>query len=114
MDRSVDQSPGDRLDVAGVAVYAVVVNGVEVFTPRTVSALPACVVGFMALMTAAITSQGRFVVYAFALCLCGGVVAALQLEPGWALLAGGIAAVLGGAFTLFHFLNRYPLPLEAK
>ena len=39
--------------VAGVAVYRVVINGFELFTPRTVPALPACIIGFMALMTAA-------------------------------------------------------------
>ncbi len=94
--------------VAGIAGYLAVVRGARDSLGDLAPAIPAFLLGLMSLMVAAVTMVHRFVQYAIVFVIFGIAVAELDQEPGWALIAGGLVVVLGGAVTLYYFLARYP------
>ena len=78
-----------------------------------VPALPAALVGLAGLLAALLFGQPRLLGYALAFALTGVAGAALDLEPGWTLLAGGIVTAASGAWLLRRFLRNFPvLPNE--
>ncbi len=97
--------------VVAVSVY-LAVSGARVDAGVGIAALPAIIVALMALMTAAITSLNRFILYAAFLVTGGITVSWLDADPGWSLLAGGLATVLGGGIALSRFISRHPNPPE--
>lgn len=100
--------------MGGIAAYWFLADALPWDRGRLVRALPAFLVGLLSLLAAVITSQMRFVAYWCALALFGVLAAAVPLEPGWSLLAGGVAGVVGGVIAMTQFMARYPLPADAK
>ena len=94
-----------------IAAYLIVVKRLA-GQSTGIAALPAAIVAFMALMTAAITSVNRFILYSAILLICGIAVALLDGEPGWSLLAGGLVIVISGGITLSRFISQYPIHSE--
>ena len=98
--------------LAGIAGYVAVVRGARDHLGGLAPAIPALILAVMSLSVAAVTRVFRFVQYALALGVFGIAVVELEQEPGWALIAGGLVAILGGAVTLFYFVSRYPASSE--
>jgi hypothetical protein len=94
--------------LAGIAGYVAVVGGARDHLGALSAALPALIVAVLSLSVSIITRVLRFVQYALALGVFGIAVVELDQEPGWALIAGGLVAVLGGAATLYYFVSHYP------
>lgn len=94
--------------VIAIAVY-LLVSGTRLEPGVGIAALPAIIIGIMALMTAAITSLSRFVLYAALFAASGIGVAWIDADPGWSLVAAGLATVCLGGITLSRFVARHPL-----
>jgi hypothetical protein len=94
--------------VAGIAGYLAIVRGARDSLGDLAAAIPAFLLGLVSLMVAAVTLVHRFVQYAIVFVIFGIAVAELDQEPGWAMIAGGLVIILGGAVTLYYFLARYP------
>ncbi len=105
------------LIAAGVACLAISLAGWFASREGTTSdawralvpALPAALVGLAGLLSALLFGQPRLLGYALACVLFGLAGAALDLEPGWTLLAGGIVTALSGALLLRRFLRTFPV-----
>jgi hypothetical protein len=96
-----------------IAVYLVVIRSPGDLNIG-IAGLPAIIIAFMALMTAAITSLKRFILYAGFLVVCGVTVSLLDMEPFWSLLAGGLAIVIGGGIGLSRFISQHQVRSDEK
>jgi hypothetical protein len=75
-----------------------------------VKALPGVLVGVAGIATAAALQLRRFYVYGGITVATGFVVAVVPaLNPGWAFVAGGVAALIGGLILLRTFARRHPV-----
>jgi hypothetical protein len=70
--------------------------------------IPALILTAMALSAAEALRLLRFVGYAVGFALAAVAVAALDVEPGWALLAGGLIVTVNGARLLAGFVHEFP------
>lgn len=100
----------------GVAVFLVAVllylgvtrDGSDELLRSLVPALPAALLGLGAGLAALLFGMGRLALYGAGFVVAGLAVAALGLEPGWALLAGGLVPTLVGTALLARFLRDFP------
>ncbi len=91
----------------GIGVYLMVSKqAINFDMKRIVQALPAVLLGGMALMTAQITSLKRFHGYAAVLIGLGIITAILMPGPAWALIAGGTVMLVSGGIVLQQFLQH--------
>jgi peptidoglycan/LPS O-acetylase OafA/YrhL len=70
--------------------------------------IPGLILVAMCLSTAEAIRLPRFVGHAVAFLAAALVVAALDVDPGWALLAGGAVMASVGALLLARFLREHP------
>jgi hypothetical protein len=76
-------------------------------------AIPALLLAALALSAAEALRLLRFALYAAGFVAAGLVVASLEAEPGWAILAGGALVLASGIRLLAVFLREFPrLPSE--
>jgi hypothetical protein len=73
-----------------------------------VPALPALLLALMGVVASLMLGLPRFLAYSAALGVAGLVVAAFDLEPGWAIAGGGIVIAIAGATLLRRFLAEFP------
>lgn len=73
-----------------------------------VAGLPAALLGLLALISGLALGIARFGLYALAFVAAAAAVVAMDLEPGWAILAGGVATAGAGFALLCAFLRRFP------
>ena len=64
--------------------------------------------GSAGIVSAVMFSIHRLAMYGVVLIIAGFVGAALNAEPGWSLLAGGLVALAAGTIMLFRFLSHFP------
>jgi hypothetical protein len=77
--------------------------------------IPALILAALALSAAEALRLVRFVVYAAAFVAVGLAVSAVDADPGWAIVAGGVVVAASGARMLASFLRRFPcLPAEME
>ncbi len=95
----------------GIAVYLKFRGplAVDQWLRAVVPALPAVLVGFGGVLTGFLMGLHRFARYGIACIAAGLIVALLQVDPGWSLLAGGCVALISGALLLRAFFRDFPL-----
>ena len=71
-------------------------------------AIPAMIVAAMSMSCAAALGLWRFVVYGVIFALAGLGMAEGALEPGWALVGGGLVVAGWGVVMLVRFVHRHP------
>jgi MFS family permease len=86
-------------------------GGLDAWTRDWIAALPCALLALMALVTAAMTSLGRFVVYAAILLATASVATPLGMEPGPQILLGGSVITLAGLVRFARFLSDHPVPV---
>jgi hypothetical protein len=105
------------LGVAGlVLALALIVgtrSGGEVFPNSLAAAIPGVLIGVMAVLVAAGLRTVRFLAYALLFVVFGLATALLEGEPEAAMLAGGGAVVLSGAWLLARFF-RATVPIDQR
>jgi hypothetical protein len=94
----------------GLGVYFAQSNGMDV-ARVLIPALPGALVGIAGIATAEALGLRRFFVYG-GLSLSTGIAVAIvpDLNPGWAFVAAGTAALIGGCILATRFVARYPRP----
>jgi hypothetical protein len=76
-------------------------------------AIPSLLLALLALSIFGVLRLLRLLVYAAVLVAAGLIVAALDLEPGWAMLSVGVVITITGMVRLIRFLREFPrLPQE--
>jgi len=85
-------------------------GGFDAWTRDWIPALPCALLALMALVTAAMTSLGRFVLYAAVLLVTASVATPLGVEPGPQILMAGAIITLAGLVRFVRFLSRHPVP----
>lgn len=85
-------------------------GGFDAWAQDWIAALPCALLALMALIAAAMTSLGRFVVYAALLLATASVATPLGLEPAPQILIGGAIITLAGLVRFARFLSAHPLP----
>lgn len=73
-----------------------------------VTALPSVLLGIGAAVSALMFGFARFALYGLAFVLAGLGVVLLELEPGWALFAGGVVTTVAGCMLLIKFMRSFP------
>ena len=76
---------------------------------ESIAALPAVLVGLLAVLSALLFDIRRLAFYGLACVAAGAAVAALGLDPGWSLLAGGCVATVSGVLLFQRFLRQFPV-----
>lgn len=102
---------GSIILAGGVALYIAKVSGflgADFINPKYMAAVPAILFGVLAVFAAVITEQLRYVFYAGVCVVAGVTVVAAGLDPGWALLAVGVAATVSGLIVLTSFIRQHP------
>ncbi|MHC4956382.1 MAG: hypothetical protein ACYTGZ_21280 [Planctomycetota bacterium] len=94
----------------GIVVFVVMEKGrksdvVMVLIPG----LPAVLLAFAATLVATVYAMPRYFVYAVVLVTAAGAVAYQAANPGWGMLAGGVASLATGAWLLARFCKRHPV-----
>jgi hypothetical protein len=95
--------------VLAVATYLASAGGRPDWSRTLAPALPAALVGLAAVLSALVFAIPRLAAYAVPFVLGGALVAALDAEPGWALLAGGVVVAAAGGARLARFFRQFPL-----
>ncbi len=85
-------------------------GGLGAWTRDWIAALPCALLALMALVTAAMTSLGRFVLYAAVLLVTASVATPLGVEPGPQILMAGAIITLAGLVRFVRFLSHNPVP----
>lgn len=96
----------------GIGVYFAHTLGLEP-SVLVVKALPGSMIGIAAVATAEALQLRRFFLYG-AVTMVGAVVVGVvrELNPGWAFLAGGAVALLGGIVLAYRFVRSHPVRSE--
>jgi len=95
---------------AGLGLYVTTREAAPVeWTRRLVPALPAALLGLGCAVAALAFGLPRLGGYAVVFLLAGLSVAAADLDPGWALLGGGVATALAGVALLARFVRAFPV-----
>lgn len=108
----------------GVGIFGAIVVTFLIARPRLVEAdlahllipaLPAALVGLGGLVAALLFQMPRLLAYGGFALVAGLAGGALDLEPGWTLLAAGLAPLATGGLLLALFLRSFPvLPSEME
>jgi hypothetical protein len=85
-------------------------GGFDAWTRDWIAALPCALLALMALVTAAMTSLGRFVLYAAVLLVTASVATPLGAEPAPQILIAGAIITIAGLVRFVRFLSRNPVP----
>lgn len=95
--------------LAGASVVLIGLGWLAGFVLAGVVVAPAA----LALSASAALRLGRFAACAATFVASALAVAALDADPGWAIIAGGAVVAVGGAVLLRSFVRRFPcLPAE--
>lgn len=98
------------LTVAVVA-YVLVRRGGTVVSMASIGAgLPGLLIALPLALGAALSGLMRVKVYALVALATSATVVALEANPGWSLLATGVAMLGTGVPLLVHYLRKNPLP----
>ena len=103
--------------IAGVILYVMVQRGdvtVSQVLPAVIPALPAVLIAIGAILVASILNLRRFIAYAGVLMAAGAAVAFLDLNPGVAILSGGVFILAWGAVLFARFLSQNPVVHEQQ
>lgn len=73
-----------------------------------VPGLPAFLIAIGGIAAGFLFQMHRLALYGLFCGLCGIGVIVLHLEPGWALLAGGLLPLIGGLWMLIRFFRTFP------
>jgi hypothetical protein len=95
--------------ILGVATYFASGGARPEWFRSVVPALPGVLVGIAGALSALMFAIPRLALYAVPFVLGGLGVAALDTDPGWALLAGGLVAATTGCVLLVRFAWQFPL-----
>lgn len=93
----------------GIGAFIAVESGADGMFEAVGPAILAWLLSLTAVGLAVVFSAPRMLLYALILAASGFVAAAAEANPGWPLLASGIAIVLVGALMLWRFVGDNPV-----
>jgi len=99
---------------AFVVVYLQARSNPGALLPLVVPAVPAILLGLLAVIAGLFLGLPRFLVYAVLLVTAGLGVAVTDSPPEAAMIAGGLLVLASGAWRLGRFLRLDPEPSEAE
>ncbi|NIP17328.1 MAG: hypothetical protein GWM87_03580 [Xanthomonadales bacterium] len=110
---------GMTMFMAGTALLGAFVflwweSGTALEFRRLVPAMPALLIGLLAIPFAVFTGCRRFYGYTLVMVVAGIVTLLLDSRPGPFMLAGGIAITISGAAIMGRFLATYPSDPDAS
>jgi len=100
--------------VAGIVVYLAVRGGGTAGWGHLVAGLPALLLAVGAVIAGLAIGLPRFLGYAGLLVAAGAATIHWHLDPGWSLLAGGLAILGVGVFLLAGFVRRHPMVTSSE
>ena len=106
---------GTGLLVALLAIHLFQVRsegGLQAWADEWIAGLPCALLALMALVTAALTGLGRFLLYGATLLLTATIATPLGMEPGPQMLIAGGLLTLSGLFLFARFLIGHPVPVS--
>jgi hypothetical protein len=100
------------LGVGGFALYSGDARSFDLW-PVLVPGIPAFLIAVAGIAAGLLFQMHRLALYGLFCGLCGIGVIAFHLEPGWALLGGGLVPLISGLVMLIRFFRTFP-PLEGE
>lgn len=95
--------------IAGIVIYMRVRGRETADWSHLVAGLPGVLLAVAALIAGLAFGLARFLAYAVVLVASGAATIHWRLDPGWSILAGGLAMLGVGTFLFAGFLNRHPV-----